>query len=75
MDKINTIKVQFKDVMAVWWERNGKEFYKYWIETYGENHVEEWLKANNYDMDACEESEYLRYLTDKFIEWLEDNRN
>jgi thiaminase len=48
--------------------------YRDWIEQYAEPHVKKWLEEHNYDVNSCNTFEYVRYIADKFIDWISGNK-
>lgn len=52
------------------WGVYGRSLYKHWVERHGDKHVQRWLKKHKYDTKSCETQEFIKYMTDKFIDWV-----
>lgn len=68
MTKNNNSKSQFDEQKS--WGKYGNSLYKYWVDTYGNQYVNRWLKKHKYNIDSCETKEFIEYMTDNFIKWI-----
>lgn len=68
ISKTNGSEKQFGDEKS--WGRYGESLYKYWVDTYSHNHVKKWLKKRKYDMNSCNTQEFIDYMTEGFINWI-----
>lgn len=56
------------------WGKYGESLYKYWVDTHSHNHVKKWLRKHKYDMKSVETKEYIEYMRDGFINWINRDR-
>lgn len=61
-------KKQFDDGNS--WGKVGESLYKHWVDMYSHRHVDRWLKKHKYNMDSTKTKEFIDYMRDGFINWV-----
>jgi hypothetical protein len=51
-------------------DSDARGVYRDWIEQHAEPHIKEWLEKHDYNVETCRSFEFVKYITDKFIDWI-----
>jgi uncharacterized protein (DUF169 family) len=51
-------------------DSDARGVYKDWIEKHAEPHIKEWLEKHDYNVETCRSFEFVKYITDIFIDWI-----
>jgi hypothetical protein len=70
MSNMKRLKADIDEALEGLLNSDAKGVYKDWIRDHAEPHIKEWLEKHDYNVETCRSFEFVKYITEKFIDWI-----
>ena len=73
MTNMKRLRDDVNEAMSGLLDSDATGVYKDWIRDNAEPHIVEWLEKHNYNVETCRSFEFVKYISDRFIDWISNS--